>query len=115
MLSSRRRPKLWARIDPVVDAGLEPLVVFDNTPWGFVAASSSASDADDGDGGDDDAYGACVGTYGNVCGPRGGAAGLRLYAAFASNVTRALGARYGRAAAGAWQYRVGTEPNYGGQ
>ena len=83
--------RLWRRVDPIVlEAGLEPMVVFDNVPWGFTAGGGDTDDA--------------TGTYGNVRGPDDAEA-LQLYATFAENVTGALAQRYGRLKAASWQYR----------
>ena len=38
--------RLWRRVDPIVfDAGLEPMVVFDNVPWGFTRGGGATDDA----------------------------------------------------------------------
>ena len=87
------RPTLWGRIDPIVDASLEPMVEFGNVPWGFVNNCSAA-----------------LGLYGNAEGPADDVA-LALYEQFAFNVTRAFASRYGRDRVAGWQFRVGSEPN----
>ena len=86
-------PRLWGRVDPIVNAGLEPAFVWDNVPWGFVQNLSAG-----------------VGTYGCVSGPADAQA-LALYSRFARDVAGSLALRYGRAQVASWQHRVGTEPN----
>ena len=36
---------LWGRVDPVVRAGVEPVFVWDNVPWGFVENVTAATGA----------------------------------------------------------------------
>ena len=84
--------ELWNRLDPIVSVGLEPLIVFDNTPWPFTLNTTGAS-----------------GSYGNAL--FADDALVLTFTNFTEELVSRVAARYGANRAASWIWRVATEPN----
>tara|TARA_B110000208_G_scaffold75210_1_gene96706 strand:+ start:39 stop:1838 length:1800 start_codon:yes stop_codon:yes gene_type:complete len=86
--------ELYARLDPIVDANLSLVIVFDNIPWVFVRNATRVK---------------TTGPYGNTWGPD--EVLKPVFVSFINATIIALTTKYGQARVAEWMWRISTEPN----